>query len=165
MRDLPTNGVIYVDGANVRISGTLSGRVTVGAGGTTGSTKQGNIYIDDNVVLNNDPRNTTSTDMLGLVAENDVIIADNVANKKDIQLQASIFCRSGSFTAQNYTSIPLTGTIYLLGGIINNKRGGVGTFDPDHGYMKSYKYDARFLYDAPPFFPMTGNYEVVSWFE
>jgi hypothetical protein len=164
------NGVILVNGANVRISGTLSGRATVGAIGPTGNNKQGNIFIDDDVILNSNPQQGSSGDMLGLVAENNVLITNNVANKKDVQIQASVFSRSGSFTAEDYASRPSSGTIQLLGGIIQSARGPVGTFNGNpprlvSGFLKNYKYDERFLYDAPPFFPTTGNFEIVSWFE
>jgi len=164
------NGVILVKDANIRISGTLSGRVTVGSIGPTGNSKQGNIFIDDDLKLNSNPQQGSSSDMLGLVAENNVVISDNVANKKDVIIQASVFSRSGSFTAENYDSRAVSGTIQLLGGIIQSKRGPVGTFSGTppkivSGYLKNYKYDTRFLYDAPPFFPTTGNFEIVSWFE
>jgi hypothetical protein len=161
---LPPNGVIYVDGANVHISGTLLGRVTVGAGGTTGSTGKGNIYIDDDMQYYNNPLMCASTDMLGLVAENDVVIAKNWNNERDVIVQASIFCRSGSFRAQGYNTQAVS-NLYLLGGIINAKRGVVGTYDPDYGYVKKYVYDQRFMFDAPPCFPKTNTFEVVSWFE
>jgi hypothetical protein len=164
------NGVIYVNGANLHVSGTLAGRVTVGAGGTTNNSKQGNIYLDDDVVLNSNPQHGSSSDMLGIVAENDVIITDNVANKSGIAVQASVFSRSGSFMAENYDKRNAGGTIQLLGGIIQSARGPVGTFSGNppklvSGFLKNYMYDSRFLYDAPPFFPTTGNFEIVSWFE
>jgi hypothetical protein len=164
------NGVIYVNGANLHVSGTLAGRVTVGAGGTKGNSKQGNIYLDDDVTLNSNPQHTSSSDMLGLVADNDVIIADNVANKNGITIQASVFSRTGSFIAENYDKRHAGGTIQLLGGIIQSARGPVGTFSGSppqlvSGFLKNYQYDERFLYDAPPFFPTTGNLEIVSWFE
>jgi hypothetical protein len=46
----------------------------------------------------------------------------------------------------------------------------VGTFSGtppvlQNGFLKNYLYDDRLMFDAPPFFPTTGNYEIVSWFE
>lgn len=165
------NGVIYASGTDVHVKGTLNGFVTIGAGGTTGNSKQGNIYIDSSLTYASDPLKGDSNDLLGLVAENNILIADNTANNaKDIKIQASTFCRSGGFTAENYDSRGVEGTIRLLGGVIQNTRGAVGTFSGSppkivSGYQKNYLYDLRLLSEAPPFFPTTGQYEIVSWFE
>jgi hypothetical protein len=168
------NGVIYANGTNVHVSGTISGRATLGAGGTTGNDKRGNIFIDDDILYAHDPGAGSSTDLLGLVAENNILISDNSANNNnDVTIQASCFSRSGGFTAEDYASRGVEGRIKLLGGIQQNKRGPVGTFDTDrhgnpylkNGYLKNYLYDDRLMYDAPPFFPTTGNYEIISWFE
>ena len=168
---LTPNGVIYADGTNIHVSGVLNGRVTISAGGLTGKGKQGNIYIDGGVTYAHDPLSGSSTDILGMVAENSILIADNAANAgKSIDIQASVFCRTGGFMAENYSTRGIEGTIRLLGGIQNNTREPVGTFtgSPPHitsGYHKSYFYDERLMTDAPPFFPTTGQYEIVSWFE
>ena len=165
------NGVIYADGANVHVSGILSGRVTICAGGLTGKGKQGNIYLDGGITYAHDPRSGSSTDLLGLVADNSILIADNAANAgKSIDIQASVFCRTGGFTAENWSTRGVEGSIKLLGGIQHNARAPVGTFSgsPPHlvsGYLKNYLYDERLMNDAPPFFPTTGQYEIVSWFE
>jgi len=165
------NGVIYANGTNVHVSGTLSGRVTLGAGGSTGANKQGNIFIDDDIYYADDPRTGPSTDVLGLVAENNILISNNSTNNgNDMIIQASCFSRSGGFTAENYGSRGVEGRIQLLGGIQQNRRGAVGTFSGspptlNNGFLKNYLYDARLMYDAPPFFPTTGNYEIISWFE
>jgi hypothetical protein len=165
------NGVIYANGTNVHVSGTLNGKVTLGAGGLTGKGKQGNIYIDGGLTYAHNPLAGSSGDMLGLVAENSVLVANNTANNhKDIKIQASIFCRSGGFQAEDYDSRGVEGTIRLLGGIQQNSRGAVGTFSGSpptiqNGYLKNYLYDLRLMNDAPPFFPTTGQYEIVSWLE
>jgi hypothetical protein len=165
------NGVIYANGTNVHVSGILNGRVTLGAGGQTGKGKQGNIYIDGGLTYAHNPLAGSSSDVLGLVAENSVLVANNSANnRKDINIQASIFCRSGGFMAENYDSRGVEGTIRLLGGIQQNIRGAVGTFTGTpptivNGYRKNYLYDTRMMNDAPPYFPTTGQYEIVSWLE
>ena len=165
------NGVIYADGANVHVSGVLDGRVTICAAGLTGKGKQGNIYIDGGITYANNPLTGPSDDILGLVAENSILIADNAANAgKSIDIQASVFCRTGGFTAENYSTRGIEGSIRLLGGIQHNAREPVGTFtgSPPHivsGYLKNYLYDQRLMTDAPPFFPTTGQFEIVSWFE
>lgn len=163
------NGVIYANGTNVHVSGTVNGRVTIGAGGTTGASKEGNIWLDDDLRYAQDPRLGPSDDICGLVAENNILITDNSNNNgNDFYLDASCFSRNGGFTAQNYGSRGIEGRIRLLGGIQQNRRGAVGTFSGsslNNGFLKDYRYDNRLMFDAPPYFPTTGNYEIVSWFE
>ncbi len=160
------NGTIVADNAVLRIKGTVSGQLTVGASGSNG---YGNVYIDDNVVYNSDPRtNPNSTDLLGIVAKNNVLITDNVPNHNDVIIDGAIYAESGGFGAQNYSTRPISGTIYLLGGITQNSRAAVGTFNSYgivSGFYKNYRYDNRLMLSSPPYFPNTGAFEIVSWYE
>ncbi len=160
------NGTIVADNAVLRIKGTVSGQLTVGASGSGG---YGNIYIDDNVVYNSDPRtNPASTDLLGIVAKNNVFITDNVPNHNDVVIDGAIYAETGGFGAQNYSTRPISGTIYLLGGITQYSRAAVGTFNSwgiVSGFYKNYRYDERLMLSSPPYFPNTGAFEIVSWYE
>jgi hypothetical protein len=164
---ISSNGVIFAENATVRIQGKVKGKFTVAVSGT--SSKGGDIYIDDDITYNSNPlTNPNSTDILGLVAKNDVIITQNAVNNSNVSIHASIFCETGSFTAQNYSTRPVSGAINLLGGITQYTRGAVGTFSGStikSGFSKSYKYDERLLLVSPPSFPATGGYEIVSWYE
>jgi hypothetical protein len=157
------NGVIYGTN-NVHVQGTLDGRLSIGAGN--------NITVEDNVVYEQNPLNGSSNDMLGLVADQSVIVADNTANRSDCEIDASIFCRTGSYSAENYSSRPVSGTLKIIGGVIQNTRGAVGTFSGStlvSGFSKRYYFDPR-LGDPnvrPPFFP--GFYKktlaIKNWWE
>ncbi|MEE9450421.1 MAG: hypothetical protein V3V72_10260, partial [Ignavibacteriaceae bacterium] len=110
----------------------------------------------------------SSTDLLGIIAENDILITDNFPNHSDINIQASIYSQNGGFGAENYKSRPISGNINLLGGIIQHIRRAVGTFDKNgtkSGFSKRYRYDERLMLASPPMFPNTGSFEIVSWFE
>lgn len=160
------NGVIFAENADLRIKGRVKGRFTIGADGTS----RGNVYLDDDVFYDQDPRiNPNSTDMLGIVAKNDILITNNAANNNNIIVQASIYSESGSFQAEDYQSRPVSGAIRLLGGVIQNARGPVGQFNNSgviiNGFTKRYRYDDRFMVASPPFFPGTNSFEIVSWFE
>jgi hypothetical protein len=161
------NGVIYIDNGVARIQGTVKGSYTIACSGT--SNGKGTIWLDDDIVYSKDPRtDPTSTDMLGIVAQNSVWITDNAANTNNINIHASIYVEINGFGAQNYNTRPVSGTINLLGGIIQNTRQAVGTFNNGvikTGFSKSYRYDDRFLTASPPFFPGTGGFEIVSWYE
>lgn len=164
---LAPNGVIFIkDPLAVRLQGTVKGQYTVAV---SGPLNRGNIYIDNDIKYNSDPlNNPNSQDVLGIISKNNVIITDNSANNKDVTIQASIFCEKGGFTAENYDKRPVSGKISLLGGIIQNTRGPVGTFSGTTiktGFSKNYRYDERFLVTYPPAFPGTGGFEIVSWYE
>ena len=161
------NGVVVVDGGNVHLKGTLSGRLTIGCL-EGGNSSKGNVWLDDDVVYSKSPSDPTCNDMLGIATDNNVWIADNAANNSDININASIFCRDGGFGAENYSTRPISGTINLTGGIQQYKRNAVGTFSGgsiNHGFHKNYRYDNRLLTDLPPEYPTTGSYEIVSWYE
>jgi len=166
-KSLAPNGVIFIkDPLAVRLQGTVKGQYTVAV---SGPKNKGSIYIDDDIKYNSNPlTNPNSTDVLGIVSKNNVIITDNAANNSNVNINATIFCEKGSFGAENYDKRPVSGTINLLGGIIQNTRGAVGTFSGTKitaGFSKSYMYDERFLVTYPPAYPGTGGFEIVSWYE
>lgn len=157
------NGVIFIKNAKaVRLKGTVKGQYTV-------ASDKGDIYLDDDIVYKTDPqKNSNSTDLLGIVSKSDVFITNNAVNNDDINIDASIYCETGSFQAQNYNTRPVAGTISLNGGIIQYTRGPVGTFSGTKiksGFTKSYMYDERLMLAFPPGFPGTGIFEIVSWYE
>jgi hypothetical protein len=107
---------------------------------------------------------------LGLVARN--VKIDNNA-PPTLKVHATIMAgglstSDGSFYVNNWDTKTPVGTLTVLGGIIQKKRGPVGTFNATtgqsvSGYMKDYHYDPRMADNPPPFFPTTGNYERISW--
>ena len=165
--DFAPNGVIFAKNAVVRLKGVVEGQYTVAVSGTTNAI--GKVFLDNDIIYNKDPREYPgSTDLLGIVAKNNVIITDNSANSDDINIQASIYSETDGFGAENYNTRPPSGDINLLGGIIQHTRQAVGTFSSGattHGFNKRYKYDDRLMHSYPPAFPGTGKYEIVSWLE
>jgi hypothetical protein len=170
------NGVMMADNANLHIKGVLDGRITISATGSSGASK-GNVWVDSSVTYKNDPRQIPgSTNMLGICCDNDVIVTDNTNNNppypsgtSGVTIDASMLCRSGGLTAENYNKRGISGTLTLLGGVQQYQRGPVGTFDSNqhinNGFQKNYRYDDRLLVDSPPLYPTTGSYEVLSWYE
>lgn len=157
------NGVIYASG-NVRVQGTVDGRVTIAAGNR--------LYIDDNIRYERNPRTTQSDDLLGLVAESDILVSDNAANNNHCEIDACIFSRDGSFKAENYNTRPVSGELRILGSIVQDTRGAVGTFSGStlmSGFSKRYRYDDRLADPAfrPPFYPgfYVKTYAITNWWE
>lgn len=173
------NGAIFGKGAIIRLQGVVQGQYSIVSSTVTTTTGKGknkktittggSVYLDDDIVFKKDPRkDATSTDMLGIIAEDNVWITDNKANNTAININASIFCQNGSFGAENYDGRPVSGNINLFGGVIQNTRGAVGTFSNNgtsSGFSKRYMYDNRLMVASPPFFPGTGSFEIVSWWE
>ncbi|MDX1700067.1 MAG: hypothetical protein R3250_05580 [Melioribacteraceae bacterium] len=173
------NGVVYLKKGDIYMSGTLKGKLTVGSGESSG-TGNGNVYLVDDIVYPDDPMvwdsgeqkyipNEDCENMLGILATNNVIIADNDANvlNKDIRVDASIFCAQGGFKMENST-IPPSGTLYLRGGVVAAKEEILATTKKDaltHGYKKFVIFDERLMLNLPPAFPNTGKLEVMSWYE
>ena len=159
--DLPSNGALFVNGGDLTISGTLNGQLSIGT--------NRDIIISNNVTYNTDPKvDPTSTDTLGLIAERDVVISQSAPH--DMEIEASVMSLGDSFTVENYWEGPAKGTLSVYGGIIQNQRGPVGTFNPStntkaSGYSKDYQYDPRLMTNPPPFYPTTGDYVISSWSE
>ncbi len=160
---IPENGVLYVDG-DCTIQGTLKGQLTVAC--------SGDMYIVDNLLYTTDPRtDPSSTDLLGLVADNNVYMADTAENLDagDEIVMAVIMALNTSFAAENYGSGTPRGYLRVIGGVIQKNRGPVGTFSwgggISTGYEKDYVYDDRLADSPPPAFPTTGLVQTLAWKE
>ncbi|MBI3318287.1 MAG: DUF4900 domain-containing protein [Candidatus Omnitrophica bacterium] len=157
---LPRNGVLYVSG-NVELKGTLKGQLTIGSAG--------DVRIVDSVKYATDPRtNPKSTDLLGIVAGQNIQVAKEAPN--DLKIDGSIMALNRSFGVENWWERPPRGTLSVYGGIIQANRGPVGSFNGNNGtklsgYTKDYRYDPRLKSMSPPAFPTTGDYTVLLWQE
>ena len=152
------NSVIMSDpNIDIHIKGTLSGQLTIYSGG--------DIYIEDDVLYDQDPRiYPLSQDVLGLVATDNVILQDNSDTNEDVEIHAAILALNESFKVENYNGRgSLVGTLTTVGSIVQ------GVISPyrsgSSGYYESSVYDERFLHVGPSVFPMVPKVEVYSWHE
>ena len=177
-----SRGVINVTGTT-GISGKLVGRVTLHTTGT--------IVVLDDVTYGTNPATTgRCVDVLGLLSDKDVVVADNMLNNqtdvypgaptnyrivdksKDLTLHAVVMAINTSFRVQNFNQ-GLTGgnpcngndrgrgCLALLGGLIQEARGPVGTTNGaggGTGFVKQYTYDRCANLRPPPYFPTTGRF-------
>lgn len=178
-----TQGVVYVDGTT-GVSGVLRGRVTLYATGT--------VVVLDDLRYADDPASGVCADMLGLIAGNNVVVADNALNTpqkvrtspaltkslddtKDLYVQAVIMALNTSFAVENYAGGPTNvngcegtangrGCLYLTGGLIQYNRGAVGTSNGT-GFTKRYSYDRCAVASPPPYFPTTGRFTDIRYYE
>ena len=175
MFNTTSKGVIHFTG-NVGVSGTLNGRITLYAAGT--------IILLDDIRYANDPVKGVCRDILGLIADKDIVIADNAINTpqlitsslydmmddtKDIDIHAVMMAMGTSFRVENYNTAPTAlnncgstvngrGCINLSGGIIQLNRGPVGQSNGT-GFSKRYTYDHCAVVNPPPYFPTTGRFQ------
>jgi hypothetical protein len=146
-----TLSTIYVTGT-ATASGTVSGRTTLGA--------SNGINIPSSLVYN-DP----SKDVLGLISDGNVTVT--ATSPGNLTIDAEIMSINGSFTVNNYSGLPPMGTLNILGGLVQNQRGAVGTFSGSpptlrSGFLKNYVYDNVLLSTPPPNWPTTGQVHVLN---
>jgi hypothetical protein len=171
--DYCPNGALVVDSGNVRIKGIFKGKLTLAVQSAGASTK-GKMYLDSSVAYSRNPLDhPDAPDVLGLCAEDSIVITHNTNNNTNITIQAALFSLNKGMGAEQYDNdsfSPKTrGRINLLGGVSQKQRAAVGTLAGDGsiytGYSKSYRYDDRLMNTSPPYFPTTGAYEILSWYE
>jgi len=182
-----SNGVVYCSGNITSLAGTIAdnkvddGAITrsVAFNICTDTNAGKDITITGDLVYNTRPDKTLpATDpvnlaaaTLGLVARS-IRIADGGAPgyaHPNREINAVMLAGSnsvdGSVSVNNY-SLGSTGTLKVIGGLIQSTRGPVGTLSGGtlaHGYAKDYRYDPRLASTPPPFYPTTGQYDRISW--
>jgi hypothetical protein len=149
-------GLIYVNG-NANVSGTMTGLLDI--------VSAGNLTVTNNLQYKSGDINATtgtdSTDALGLIASNSVIV-DEVDN---MTIDAAILALADSFYVNNWYSQNggphgngYYDTLNVFGAIAQNFRGPVGTSGTSHGqpfvtgFSKDYQYDQSLQSLWPPYF-------------
>lgn len=111
--------------------------------------------------------NPDAKNILGIYSSgSDILVGNGNASANlnapdDVAVDAVLMSARNSISVENPTLAVIRKNFYLLGGMIQNRRGIFGTFaginDLRSGYNRIYTYDRR-LRDglAPPFFPTTG---------
>ena len=158
------NGVIAFEGAVLRVKGTVNGQASISCI-TNGGGLGGKVFIDDDIKYKTNPlTNPSSTDLLGIIATKEILVANTAANNVGgVDIQATLYSQTKGLGAENISSGGLKGSIRLLGGTTQGQRQIV--YSGGDGYTKSYYYDTRLMGMSPPGFPLTGGFEIVSWLE
>jgi hypothetical protein len=156
---------------DVFLSGTLDGQLTIAA--------EHNVVVVGDTTYNG---GTGGSDVLGLIA-NQFVQVYHPVNSSGTNLtdpsgprspftnpvvNAAILAIGHSFIVQNYDKGASLGTLSLTGALAQKWRGPVGTSGGSGtGYLKSYSYDSRLAYDAPPHALdlSSADYEAKQWAE
>ncbi|MCE1245784.1 MAG: DUF4900 domain-containing protein [Firmicutes bacterium] len=148
------NLTLYIGGDVTITGGTVKGKVTIGS--------EGDMYIEDSILYKDKTK-----DVLGLVSEKDIVLTTSSNTQKNIELDAVLMTLYGSFYVDNYNQGSARGTLTIYGGLIQEQRGPVGTFNSSTsstvtGYNKNYIYDKKLLSYPPPNYPLTGKLSILS---
>jgi len=163
-----TNTVVYVKNSatgssssrpgDVYVGGTLDGRITLVA--------ERDFYITNHIYYAADSKtNLLSDDALGMIAKRDIAVTTTAPD--DLNIYAHMMATGlydtnsvtdGTFGVASYDSGSPRGRLMVHGGIVQDDRGAVGTFNSGTGqtltgYYKDYTYDTRFELDPPPEYP------------
>lgn len=172
------NGALYSSGNITSLNGTIANNYENGAIPVvrnmwtiaTNVAAGKDITITDNLKYQTEPDSTKPADdtsnlrapTLGLVAD-DIVLASGCPSEMTVD---GTLLANGSFYYAAWDTTKRN-NLHLLGGVIQRKRGPVGTFGSNNvhltGYNKDYHYDPRMVDYPPPFFPTTGQYDVKSW--
>ena len=149
------------------VAGTLDGRLTVAT--------DRDILITNHLEYAVDAKTNSAgcNDALGLIAKGDIVVKptcpDNVKIFAHMIATGQAASRNGSFGVENYNSGSPRGNLNVHGGIVQDTRGAVGTFNTGTGnlvtgFNKMYTYDIRFVEDPPPEYPtLSDKLEFGSW--
>jgi hypothetical protein len=127
---VPTNGAIYV-GQSAIVSGTVNGRVTVASN-------------NDVVVGGNVDYAESGDDVLGLVAADDVVVAQWAPST--LSWRAATISQSGAW--RSYSNDGSHSSMTFTGSTTTNEGGSMTMFR-----SRTYQYDDTLAYLQPPWFP------------
>ncbi len=160
--DVPASSPIFIED-ELWIDGTLNGKITVAAARFPESAATyASIYINDNLqyIARDD------TNALGLVAQKNILVPKHAPD--DLTIDAILLAQKGRVMRLLYSPYNVQNSIQVYGGIITNKiwtwtwvNGSQITVD---GYDNTSSiFHTNLLYEPPPYFPTSGEYDFISW--
>jgi hypothetical protein len=149
------------------VEGTVKGRITVVSARFPIASNHMNIWISNNL-------NYTaydSTNSLGLIAQNDIYFARDIPS--DFKVDGALIAQQGKIIRHGY--LPTCGPagtavrdkLTINGSLVSYQKS-YWNFctQPLSGFkVREINYDADLLYQPPPYFPTTGDWEFISWKE
>jgi len=153
------NGMLYVEGAVTSLAGTLQKDTQLTVAATNDVIITGNLMYE-NYTAGSPPSAEGTTNLLGVLSwTGNVRIGTSAPN--DLTIHATLMALTGEVVADNFNTGSPRGTATMLGGVIENTYGGIGTTSGGvliTGYARNLVYDTRMAKGmAPPFFPTTGR--------
>lgn len=164
--DISDTPIIFVED-DLWVQGTITGRLSVVAARFPIVSSDVNIWIPNNITY----ANYDGSSVLGLISQNNIFLARDVPD--DFQIDAVLMAQSGKVIRHGYfdwcggTEGAVKDKLTINGSIISYFKSywnfGAG---PESGFVeREINYDTNALFTPPPYFPTTGDYELISWKE
>ena len=159
--DIPENGLIFVN-SHAWVDGQIDTALVTIAAADLDLVDDKDIYINDNILYTN----KDGQDVLGLIAEDDILIGLYSAN--DLEIDAAILAKSGKVGRDYYTQSQSNAfykrdKITIFGSIATYQRYGFAWTDGTGYQIRNLYFDNNLLYTPPPFFPTGTTYELDLW--
>ena len=170
--NFPENGVIFIED-DVWVEGTINGKVTLAAAKLDGESSYARIRINDNINYINSPEGErkSGNHNLGLIAQGDILVPRHAPD--NLTIDATLLSQNGHVYFRNYgfSYRVIKNNIEIYGGVITNLfwTWSYVTYAEGpvvNGYQTTNTiYNNNLLFNPPPSFPTTENFEVLSWSE
>jgi hypothetical protein len=152
---LPATGYEIYSPEDVIVSGTVNGQVTVYAAGGGTATTGNNVTANGDIIIGgNISYQTVGSDVLGLIANNDVVMACWEPNSPFTWEAATIALNGGWYssggTGNGYDCNASGRALTFTGSTATDQGGGV---DGSFLTSRTYNYDSTLRYLPPPDFP------------
>ena len=169
--EMPVNcAPVFVED-NLWVDGEVNGRITVVSAklpDTPGTNTK--IIIGGNI------KYVSANSVLGLIAQKDILIP--LYSPDDLEVDAAMIAQKGHIFRyyypywwfEPYRTYALRHKITTYGSIITNTIWTFSWVNSSNKVISGYQqtelnYDTKLKYDPPPYFPVTGDYDVVDWEE
>ncbi len=150
------------------VEGVVKGRTTVVAAGFPVQSSTLDIWISNSITY---PA-LDGTNVLGLIAQNDIIFTRDVAN--DFVIDGILLAQGGQIIRADYASWcqgastnAVRNSLTITGAILSNMKSFWNyNSPPESGFItRTINYDSNVLYAPPPYFPTSSSYQFISWSE
>jgi hypothetical protein len=154
------------------VEGTVKGKITVVAAQMPIDSYHRDIWIPNNLVY----LDRSGANRLGLIAQRDIAFAKDVP--EDFEVDGALLAQSSRVLRHHYNyhgckdgNPAMKNSLTIYGAVISNliaywNFSGGGSEKPTSGFVKrDLIYDANLYYNPPPYFPSSGEPQLISWTE
>ncbi len=164
--DLSSTPIIFAED-NVWVEGQVRGRITVVAATFPIQSSDADIWITGNITYTA----YDGSDVLGLISQNNIFFARDIPT--NFQIDGVLMAQKGKIIRHGYldncgeSSSSIRDSLTINGSLISYYKSYWNFNNPlESGFVtRTINYDTHVLYDPPPYFPTSGEYEFISWLE
>jgi hypothetical protein len=160
--------LIFIEDNKVWVDGVVKEKATIAAARFPDNPSTNASIIINGNLTRADPKAT----MVGLIAQKNILIP--LYSPNVLEIQAVMMAQKGAvqryYYSSSYNPYHLRNRIMVRGSIITNQIwtwswvGGGGSIISGYENTESY-YEPALIYEPPPFFPVSGDLQFISWEE